>query len=468
VLTVHPIPDAAEELPGREAVDLGVISVAWHDTEPGQLAWLACVGDQSGDAALFVLDIADRSADPVLVRSFGEGCERSMSVERWADEGTLVVVPGFADTTATLVDTDGTETPIELDPWLLAGSPDGTTLWIERDPEHQMASSFLLSPDGQRRSPVPGLTDDEQLGDASWSPDGAHLALSVGGGYGPPNSLLRVADSTTGAVTMEVAEPGSELITTAWSGDGRFLLYEFWDFEGDSGTLGFYDTATDTTTIVPLSEIVDEIRVRDPAAVPFSGYDDLLFDVDRSTIDGADIGPSSGEAGPYWDGDDSLDTITIRLPLGERTALPDNARLDFLHTACEGTHCFRDAVVVDPDDSSRASGVWIAVSHSTSVMGSSTMQRDRSMRISTSWCPSPGAMVRHWKMARSRSTTRICSPPTTSCEEQQPSAAPATGIRPCCKPANGSFTTSPMGSRRADTTSGRCGSPPAGRGRISD
>jgi hypothetical protein len=32
VLTVHPIPDAAEELPGREAVDLGVISVAWHDT----------------------------------------------------------------------------------------------------------------------------------------------------------------------------------------------------------------------------------------------------------------------------------------------------------------------------------------------------------------------------------------------------------------------------------------------------
>jgi hypothetical protein len=71
------------------------------------------------------------------------------------------------------------------------------------------------------------------------------------------------------------------------------------------------------------------------------------------------IGPNSDAAPP---GDDAVavDAGAQRLPLGDRTDLPDSYRLDFLNTAVEFDDCYRDAVMVDPNDEQSRDGVWWA------------------------------------------------------------------------------------------------------------
>lgn len=257
-LTVHGVPDAVGEWAESESVGLHVGSVIWHETDPGRLAWVECPRSSSGPAVLFTLDVADRSVDPVLLRSFDGGCAGAYTwLEEWTSRGVLIGSESEGRSAErVLIDADGTEILIGFDSSVLAESPDGATLWIEHDPEEPGATWFLLSQDGQQRIPVPGLAANEGLFDASWSPDGNHMALSVAAGLDNPVSVIRVVDSVTGAVLAERGVPGYEIIAMAWSSDGRFLVYEAWN-----SALEFYDTATDTTIRVPLSEIVDEIRV---------------------------------------------------------------------------------------------------------------------------------------------------------------------------------------------------------------
>ena len=65
VLTVHPVPHDGRAQPPREAVGLRVGSAAWHDTEPGHLAWLECPDSSlDGPMTLVTLDVSDPSAEP--------------------------------------------------------------------------------------------------------------------------------------------------------------------------------------------------------------------------------------------------------------------------------------------------------------------------------------------------------------------------------------------------------------------
>lgn len=233
-----------------ELIGLRVESSVWHDTEPGQIAWLESPRAR-GSATLFTLDVANELAEPVEVRSFESGY-RGAWLEHWGNRGMVVRGPFAAD--HFLIDAAGSATPIEPSSRLIAESPDGTTLWTRG--EDGPTSWFLLSPDGRHRSAVPGLLNAGYSAAALWSPDGAYLALRLGEG----ESALRIVDPTSGRVLTEVAEAGLDLVNSAWawSTDSRFLLYQ--REVGGRWTLVLYDTFTDTTTEVPLLDVVDEIR----------------------------------------------------------------------------------------------------------------------------------------------------------------------------------------------------------------
>ena len=258
-LTIHPVPVIAGASLEPESFASDVRSAMWHDTDPGRLAFLACPEPPSETAALFTLDITDRNAEPVPVRSFELGCEvgdtfvdgwkaGDVMFDRWV--GNRLVVGVFNGDTfePALIGADGSEIPIESDNTMVPEGPDGQHLDVEA-----------------------AIGDDEELRDTSWSPDGAHIALKV---WVPssddPNRSVRVLDAVSGDTVTEIPERGSGLLVTAmeWSSDGRFLLYHSWDLPADgmwddtgSAALGFYDTATNTTTLIPLTEFVDEIRI---------------------------------------------------------------------------------------------------------------------------------------------------------------------------------------------------------------
>ena len=112
-----------------------------------------------------------------------------------------------------LIGADGSEIPIESENTMV---PEG--------------------PDGQRLDVEAAIGGDEELRGTSWSPDGAHIALTV---WVPssddPNRSVRVLDAVSRDTVTEIPERGSGLLVTAmeWSSDGRFLLYHSWDLPAD-------------------------------------------------------------------------------------------------------------------------------------------------------------------------------------------------------------------------------------------
>ena len=288
VLSVRPVLGVVHEPWGwssalREAVGLRVAALAWHDTEPGRLAWLSCSRTPGGPSILYTLDVTDGTAEPVPLRPIEDACGENSGVwlggwgdwgfelGRWMDDrrGDSVV----------LLDADGTEIAtlghdLGETTFFVGGS--GGTVWTD-DPLGPGPSSFLLSLDGQRRGPVPGLADDEWVDGALWSSDGTRLALS------PRRSendvpLIRIVEVATGAVIDEITEPENEVWPRAWSRDGRFLFYE--RSSGDDGwgpsevEWVVYDTATGVATelSVPEGQYLGEIRTVEsaPAAEQFT------------------------------------------------------------------------------------------------------------------------------------------------------------------------------------------------------
>ncbi|MEA2009567.1 MAG: hypothetical protein U9N78_02575 [Actinomycetota bacterium] len=277
-LSIHSVAGVAGESLDREPIGHDVDSVVWHSTEPGQLAWLECPNHLEGPATVFTLDASDRSADPVVVRSFDYGCRGNpwgdepdgpvMTLGPWTNSGVWLGMiedpsiifevenPKWIDWV--LFDVDGTEL-LEAPGLVFSGQlPDGTPIWRDGfdDP------SYLLSPDGQQRSAVPGLADDEALYEASWSPDGTRLALFLDkdGGHRPGELVIRTVDSVSVEIITEIAnvkldDTWGKVLT--WSTDGRFLIYQ-----SEPSTLVIYDTTDDTTTMLPLAETIAEIRVQ--------------------------------------------------------------------------------------------------------------------------------------------------------------------------------------------------------------
>jgi hypothetical protein len=293
--TVALVDDAVVDEPwdsssaSREAVAVRVAAVAWHDTEPGQLAWLTCWGTLGGSGTLYTLDVADGSAEPVPVHSVERVCAEDSGawlggwgagawLEGWGSWGFALVRWEEERLEFVLLDVDGTEVVSIGDDSGDIGFYGGSGGTILRTGLlGTSGSSFLLSVDGQRRDPVPGLADDEWVDGAVWSPNGSLLALSLR--RSATNlPLIRIVEMETGTETAEIAEPEREVWPIAWSTDGRFLFYERATsdlYEGPAGEGSgepsvdwvVYDTETDLaqSILFPEGRYVGEIRTSEVA-----------------------------------------------------------------------------------------------------------------------------------------------------------------------------------------------------------
>ena len=269
-LAVHPLAGTEPEVatfPNLHAVGVRVATSAWHDTEPGQLAWLTCSRAPDGPGTLYWLDVTDPSAAPIAVRPIDQPCtgeEGGTWLRAWGDWGFALHRWVGADSTTILLNTDGTEIAALGDEAteyrFIAGGPNGT-LWTDNPPGPGQ-SSFLLSFDGRSRTPLPGLTEGEWAEAALWSPDGTRLALS------PATSVIddqkiRIVETSTGSTIAELGKTGWDLWPTAWSSDSRFLVFDrglcdnCWS--PTEQELAFYDTQTDTTTAfsLPAADVGD-------------------------------------------------------------------------------------------------------------------------------------------------------------------------------------------------------------------
>ena len=229
-LIVHNVRDAPDEPSRSEAIGLNVGSVAWHDTEAGSVAWISCARSGSGPSTLYALDAADPTAEPESIRTFQQNCQGEIWLEDWSDDGALI--------------SSTTDTEVEQ---ILVGS-DGVMVDIG----------------GRHRSSVPGLDDDAPVVEYSASPDGRFVAAIIDEHWDVEIPKLCIMDAASGALVTEVSEHNSDIVAMTWSTGGRFLIYELWNSESESGGLEWYDTATNTTTRIPLTEIVDAIRTASP------------------------------------------------------------------------------------------------------------------------------------------------------------------------------------------------------------
>jgi hypothetical protein len=244
VLTVHPVRDGPETQPTREAVGLRAGSAVWHETEPGQLAWLTCSRSVPGPTTLTTLDLTDAASEPVAVTSLPQDCASSWSdgvfLESWNDAGLVVDLLWDERSDPIVIAADGGEILAEPDdPILVEGV------------------------DGRFYRPVPGVAETELVVDTAWSPDGRLVAVNITPNIDSPNSLVRIVDSTTGIVVSERDGQGSGVISMTWSSDGRFLLYTTLRsaFEpGLPGPLVIHDVTSDAVATITLSQYVDEIR----------------------------------------------------------------------------------------------------------------------------------------------------------------------------------------------------------------
>ncbi|MGB9358498.1 MAG: hypothetical protein WCC01_08080 [Acidimicrobiia bacterium] len=229
-LIVHHVHDTPGESSRSEAIGLNVGSVAWHETEAGSVAWISCARSGSGPSTLYALNVADSTASPTSVRAFEQDCQDGIWLERWSDDGALISTTSDTEFEQILVD------------------PDGAT----------------VDADSRRWASVPGLDDDAPVVDHAASPDGRFVAAIVDEHWDVEIPKLCVIDAESGALVTEVSEHGSDIVAMTWSTGGRFLIYELWNFEAESGGLEWYDTATNTTTRIPLTGIVDALRTANP------------------------------------------------------------------------------------------------------------------------------------------------------------------------------------------------------------
>jgi len=244
VLTVHAVDDGRQAGPTREAVGLRVGSAVWHDTEPGQLAWMTCARSVPGPTTLMSLDLTDAASEPATVRSFPQDCASSLAdgvfLERWNDDALVVDLFWDESSPPVVIGADGTDIVAEPgEPILVEGV------------------------DGRHYRPVPGVAESELVVDTVWSPDGRLVAVNITPNIDSPNSLIRIVEAATGAVVLENDGQGSGVISMTWSTDSRFLVYSTLRSAfkpGLPGPLVIHDVTTDVAKAITLNSYVDEIR----------------------------------------------------------------------------------------------------------------------------------------------------------------------------------------------------------------
>lgn len=240
-LVVQPVRCAAGESSRPETVGLNVTTVLWHETEPGLLAWVSCARSEAGPATLYALDVSDPDALPEPLRTIGHNCETGVWLDTWTEDGVLIG--------------DSPDSPASQ----ILIAPDGTTTTVLAP--HR---SLIKDPAGRYRPSIPGVGDDEPVRDIAWSPKGTFAAVVLDDYWDAEFPTLRIADAETGRPILETTHHGFDVVTMAWSTDGRFLLYELWNCDSETGELSVYNTTTGATTHIPLTEVADEIRTTQP------------------------------------------------------------------------------------------------------------------------------------------------------------------------------------------------------------
>ena len=240
-LVVHPVSNVVGKSSRPETVGLNVTSVVWHETEPGSLAWISCARSESGPATLHTLDVSNPGALAEPLRTIGNNCERGVWLDTWTEDGLLIGDSPDSPANQILIVPDGTDATVRT------GHP-----------------SLIDDPTGRYRPPIPGVSNDEPVRDAALSPDGTFSAVILDDFWDAEFPTLRIADTETGQPILEATHHGFDVVTMTWSTDSRFLLYELWNFDTETGELSVYDTTTGATTHIPVAEITDEIRTTRP------------------------------------------------------------------------------------------------------------------------------------------------------------------------------------------------------------
>ena len=275
VLVVHRLSDPASRHVGHRLTEESggrrLWSAVWHDMRAGSLAWLACNQDVPGSSvALFVADATKAGNGLEKLRLVDHACaDRGVWLARWGDWGFLLYRTERASTVQELLSYEGTMVAEgRFDPdgeWLVGIGSEYTTVWTE-GPGNTDASSFVLSPDGLDRLPVPGLVRGERLESALVSPDGSYLGIvpDLVANYG---SVVRIVTVDTGTVVAEITQPAFWVNGMVWSTDSRFLVYQRWPDVTSNWAgvprdveLVFYNTEEHAGVALPLSGYAPLLR----------------------------------------------------------------------------------------------------------------------------------------------------------------------------------------------------------------
>lgn len=222
-------------LAGLRPAAMDVLSVAFHSTAPGRLAWLEF---HAGDSRL-----RTSTLDPGGALSVAPTPVAAVAADQrlvgWGDWGFLLAGWDEAAQTwvACLLDPSGRERWRQ--PAVAAhASPRGDVLLAHDEPGGEYRWSLTpAQPAGGRATPFPEVPADADLG-AAWSPDGARIAFVAPGEAGLASRLhvlhLDGTPDRSAEVPLRVAG-------VSWSHDGRFLLARAAEPEGRDA-LFFFDT----------------------------------------------------------------------------------------------------------------------------------------------------------------------------------------------------------------------------------
>lgn len=140
------------------------------------------------------------------------------------------------------------------------------------------ATACIVSANGGEPRMILGFDNTAFYTSPSWSPDGATLALYAAGLVAPCNGYALV-DMASGGVRDCLGLPaqaslgfgGGGFGASAWTPDGRSLVYHWQSLEGETG-VAVVDLATGNRTIVPSQGVYGVGLSPDGAHVLFSAY----------------------------------------------------------------------------------------------------------------------------------------------------------------------------------------------------
>ena len=145
-----------------------------------------------------------------------------------------------------------------------AWSPDGGQIAFVSDRKTAYPTLWLMdAADGrrQRAIPTPGLVQ-ESLDALSWSPDGAHLAVTLFGSSGPSQIAIVPVDPRLRESARVLTDRASGALDPAWSPDGGWIAYAGREGHGSE----VFASRPDGTGLTRLTS--DSIMARSPAWSP--------------------------------------------------------------------------------------------------------------------------------------------------------------------------------------------------------